>query len=134
MAALVRPAAEGGRLLVVGDASPAPVQALVRADPEGFAARELAERVAARLPPAVRLATVEGAPEAVAEVAGERAWPEPVEVLGPVSLGPDLARLVVRVPRARGGALAQALTAVQAGRSARKQQAVRVRLDPAALG
>ena len=63
VAALVRPAADGGRLLVVGDASPAPVQALVRADPEGFAARELAERVAARLPPAVRLATVEGPPD-----------------------------------------------------------------------
>ena len=82
VAALVRPATDGGRLLVVGDASPAPVQALARADPEGFAARELAERVAARLPPAVRLATVEGPPTAVAEVAERQPWPEPVEVLG----------------------------------------------------
>ena len=134
VAALVRPAADGGQLLVVGDASPAPVQALVRADPEGFAARELAERVAARLPPAVRMATVEGPPPAVAELAEQQSWPEPVEVLGPVPVAPDRARLVVRVPRGQGSALAQALAAAQATRSAHKQQPVRVQLDPTVLG
>jgi primosomal protein N' (replication factor Y) len=110
------------------------VQALVRADPEGFASRELAERLAARLPPAVRLATVEGPPDAVAGVAGHDRWPQPCEVLGPVPLGPDRTRLVVRVPRAQGQALARALRAVQATRSAHKQPPVRVQLDPPALG
>ena len=119
---------------MVGDASPAPVQALVRADPEGFAARELAERVAARLPPAVRLATVEGPPDAVARLAERQTWPDPVDVLGPVPLGPDRARLVVRVPRAQGAALARALAAAQATRSARKESPVRVQVDPVVLG
>jgi primosomal protein N' (replication factor Y) len=134
VAALVRPAGADGRLLVVGDATPAPVQALVRADPEGFATRELAERLAARLPPAVRLATVEGPADAVAEVARHDRWPQPGEVMGPVPLGPDRARLVVRVPRAQGQALARALRAVQATRSAHKDPPVRVQLDPPALG
>ncbi len=134
VAALVRPSADGGRLLVVGDASPAPVQALVRADPEGFAARELAERVAARLPPAVRMATVEGTPDAVREVVERQAWPDPVDVLGPVPLGPDRSRLVVRVPRGQGGGLTTALASAQAARSARKQPPVRVQVDPVVLG
>jgi len=137
VAALVRPGADGGRLLVVGDATPAPVQALVRADPAGFAARELAERSAARLPPAVRMATVEGPAGALSEVAdlaGGQGWPDPVELLGPVPLGADRARLVVRVPRAQGAALARALTAAQATRSAHKQPPVRVQLDPTTLG
>ena len=134
VAALVRPAAAGGALLVVGDPSPAAVQALVRADPEGFADRELAERVAARLPPAVCLATIDGPPDAVASVAGGDAWPAPAERLGPAVLAPDRARLVVRVPRAQGPALAAALVAVQAAASARKQPPVRVQLDPVALG
>lgn len=134
VAALVRPADVGGRLLVVGDATPAPVQALVRADPAGFAARELAERSAARLPPAVRLATVEGPHEAVAAVAAHQSWPDPVELLGPVALGAGQARLVVRVPRAQGAELSKVLVAAQATRSARKQQSVRVQIDPVALG
>jgi primosomal protein N' (replication factor Y) len=137
VAALVRPAADGGQLLVVGDATPAPVQALVRADPEGFAARELAEREAARLPPAVRMATVEGPDQALADLVTDtagQAWPEPVEMLGPVTLGPERARLVVRVPRRQGAALAHALAVVQAARSARKQPPVRVQLDPTELG
>ena len=134
VAALVRPAGDGGRLLVVGDATPAPVQALVRADPEGFASRELAERLAARLPPATRLATLEGPPDEVAGMASHDRWPPPCEVLGPVPIGPDRTRLVVRVPRAQGPALARALRAVQATRSAHKQPPVRVQLDPPALG
>ena len=43
-AALARPGAEGGRVVVVGDHALAPVQALVRWDPAGAAERELAAR------------------------------------------------------------------------------------------
>ena len=64
-------------------------------------------------------------------------------MLGPVELDPDPAptraapreRALVRVPRAQGRALATALAAVAAQRSARKApDPVRVRLDPPEVG
>src|SRR6185295_9976800 len=70
-AALVVPASDGGRLgrvVVAADAALAPVQALVRWDPSWHAAQELAARAEVGFPPAVRMAAVEGAPGAVAEV------------------------------------------------------------------
>jgi primosomal protein N' (replication factor Y) len=127
--ALVRSAADGGRVVLVGSASAPPVQALVRADPVGFAARELAERRSARLPPAVRLATVSGPPEEVAPLRDE-SWPDPSEVLGPVPTGDDDVRLVIRVPRRLGSALSSTLHRVQSQRSARKALALRIRVDP----
>ena len=63
-AALVVPAADGGRLgrvVVVADAGLPPVQALVRWDPAWHAGRELAARREVGFPPAVRMASVEGA-------------------------------------------------------------------------
>ena len=57
-----------GRVVCVADRGLAPVQALVRWDPAGAAARELAERAELGFPPAVRLASVQGPPAAVAEV------------------------------------------------------------------
>ncbi|MER7475437.1 primosomal protein N', partial [Micromonospora sp. NPDC000018] len=53
-AALARPAAGGGRVVVVADGALAPVQALLRWDAAWFAARELAERRELGFPPAVR--------------------------------------------------------------------------------
>src|SRR6185503_16329468 len=70
-AALVVPVSDGGRLgrvVVAADAALAPVQALVRWDPSWHAAQELAARAEVGFPPAVRMAAVEGAPGAVAEV------------------------------------------------------------------
>ncbi len=131
-AALVRP---NGTVLVHADAALSATQALVRWDPVTFAERELAERAELGFPPAVRMAAVSGEPEAVATVISgvDRAF----EVLGPVPLeqqGGDQVRALVRAPRAQGGALARALQAAQAGRSARKEGGgVRVRLDPAEL-
>jgi primosomal protein N' (replication factor Y) len=44
-------------------------------------------------------------------------------------------RLLIRVPRSDGSALASALAALQAGRSARKSpHALRIQLDPQQLG
>ena len=117
------------------------MQALVRADPTGFAARELAERHAARLPPAVRLATIVGPGAEVASVL-DLDWPQPADVLGPVPVeaaGDDLgqeatARVIVRVPRSHGPALAQALRALQATRTARKAVPLRIQVDPVEVG
>ena len=129
-AALARPAAAGGRVIVVADRGQTAVQALVRWDPAGAAARELADRTALGFPPATRMAAVSGSPAAVADLlAGLQVG----EVLGPV---PDGAgeRAFVRVPRQQGAELAAALKAAAAVRSARKAEPVRVEMDPMSLG
>jgi len=166
-AALVVPASDGGRLgrvVVVADAALPPAQALVRWDPAWHAAAELAARTEVGFPPAVRMASVEGAAPAVVEVVEALLGPDALlgsdtlldpravsglgppgtEVLGPVELDPEPGadpaappreRALLRVPRAEGRALAAALAAVAAQRSARKaSDAVRVRLDPPEVG
>jgi primosomal protein N' (replication factor Y) len=132
-AALARPAPDGGRVLVVGDRGLPAVQALVRWDPAGAAARELAERAALGFPPASRMASVTGSPAAVAEVAKALALPPSGELLGPVAAGDGEERLLVRVPRSAGTELAAALKAVTSVRSARKADPVRVEVDPRPL-
>jgi primosomal protein N' (replication factor Y) (superfamily II helicase) len=130
--ALVRP---GGDVVAVGDPAHPALQALVRWDPVGFAARELEARSQAHLPPAVRMATVTGDPDAVDDALTLLDLPEVAEVLGPVPVpaphGEDQeVRLVLRVPRHLGAALSDALGELQRVRSARKLQAVRVQMDP----
>ncbi len=143
-AALVRP---GGQVVVLAEASLPVVQALIRWDPIIFSERELAERAELAFPPAVRIASVTGTPEAVAEFIGSAELPAGAEVLGPVpaaafparGAGKDPAdqgepqeRALIRIGRKEGLALARALHVAQASRSARKDgAAVRVQLDPA---
>ena len=116
------------------------MQALVCWDPVGFAERELAERVELGFPPAVRMAAVTGPSAAIAEFVGSAALPDRAEILGPVPVEPNGAepgsdpaeRALIRIPRTDGLALARALHAAQAARSARKDGgAVRGQLDPA---
>jgi primosomal protein N' (replication factor Y) len=142
-AGLVVPHGAGGRVVVMADPELPLVQALVRWDPAGHAGAELAGRAEVGFPPAVRMAAVEGAPAAVAEVVdGVLADLPGAEVLGPVELEPEprgdpevRERALVRVPRAQGKALAAALHAAQAVRTARKAaDTVRVRLDPVEIG
>jgi primosomal protein N' (replication factor Y) len=127
--ALVRPGSAGGQVMVVGEARHPAVQALVRADPAGLAERELSDRQAARLPPAVRLATVSGPADEVARVA-EQNWPQPRELLGPVSVDDGDARLIVRMPRSHARQLADALKTLSSTRSAHKLPVLRVQVDP----
>jgi len=141
-AALVRP---DGTVLVHADAALPATQALVRWDPVTFAERDLAERAELGFPPAVRMAAVSGEPAAVASVIA--GLDHGFEVLGPVPLeqaaprpaaapqqADDQVQALVRAPRAEGAALARALRAAQAGRSARKEGGgARVQLDPAEL-
>jgi primosomal protein N' (replication factor Y) len=127
---LVRP---GGVALAVGDPGEPALQALVRWDHAGFAARETAERQEAHLPPASRLATITGEPGAVDDAVTLLELPEAAEVLGPVRVDDDEERVVVRVPRAQGGRLSRALGELQRARSGRKLDAVRVQVDPVVL-
>ncbi|MGA9343712.1 MAG: hypothetical protein WBV37_01300 [Nocardioidaceae bacterium] len=133
IASLVRPAGDGGRVVAVGEPSEPALQALVRWDPAGFAARELAERTSAHLTPAARLATITASPEAVTEALAALQLPRGAELLGPVPVDDDQVRVVVRTTRAHGAALAQALQHLQAGRTSRKLPPVRVQVDPADL-
>jgi primosomal protein N' (replication factor Y) len=130
---LARP---GASAVAVGDPAEPALQALVRWDPGGFADRELAQRQQAHLPPASRLATITGAPGAVDDALTLLDVPAGAEVLGPVPVGappePE-SRLVIRVPRARGAALSQALGDLQRLRSSRKLDAVRIQVDPLTL-
>ncbi len=136
-AGLVRPAAEGGQVLLVGDGAPAPTGALVRFDAGWLAERELAERRELALPPAVRVAAVTGDRSAVEALVGRVPLAEGDALLGPVELParePTLeppVRVVVRVPLAHGLELARQLRASLAVRSARREGGtVRVQLDP----
>ncbi|CAM3233211.1 putative primosomal protein N' [Nocardioides dubius] len=124
----------GGRVLAMGDAAEPVLQALVRWDPAGFAARELAERQSAHLTPASRMATLTGSVGALSDAMVLLDLPEHADVLGPVPVpGSEDERVVLRVPRSDGGSLSRALGEMQRLRSARKLDPVRVQVDPVQL-
>jgi primosomal protein N' (replication factor Y) len=130
-ATLARSATRGGRVVVVADGALAPVQALLRWDPATFAARELTERRGLGFPPAARIASLTGAPDAVADLLLLAQLPAGTEVLGPVPVGEEERALVRVASRASGGALADALRAAAGVRSARKAEGpIRVQVDP----
>jgi primosomal protein N' (replication factor Y) len=128
-------AAPRAPVVLVGDAGATQVQALVRWDPFGAAARELTDRTELGFPPAVRMAALDGPAGAIAHLLEHAVLPSGTERLGPVALDPDTQRLLLRVPRAAGADLAAALHAATGVRSARKEPGpVRVQIDPAAFG
>jgi len=145
-AALVRPAGEGGTVVVLADSALAPVQALLRWDAVTFAERELADRSALGFPPAARVAALTGAePDVLDLLRGLQAGAlsPRAEILGPVPVpaasgeqaGPPLVRALLRTPRAEGPTLALAIHAAQGARAARKAGGpVRVEIDPRELG
>jgi primosomal protein N' (replication factor Y) len=127
-AALVR---ADGTVVVGADAAVPTVQALIRWDPAGAAARELADRGELGFAPATRMATVTGAPDAVGELIGALALPEGAEISGPVAIAGGQERALLRVARRQGADLARALKAAAAGRSARKAaEPVKIVIDP----
>jgi primosomal protein N' (replication factor Y) len=138
--ALVRSGADGGSVIAVGESSSRALQALVRVDPGGFAARELADRAAARFPPAAKLVRIEGSSAALAEFLELAELPAATEVLGPVEVTgpagsePGPPRLTLRGPVDEGAKLVHAAKDVASIRSARKSDgALRIVVDPAAL-
>ncbi|MFM1725555.1 primosomal protein N' [Rhodococcus sp. PAM 2766] len=147
--ALVRPHGDGGQVVVVADSGIPTVQALVRWDPVWHARSQLDERAEVGFPPAVHLAAIDGTAASIAEMLDLAALPESAEVLGPVPLPPgerlpfssdepepeDVERMLVRVPRADGRALAKVLAEARAVRSARRSTGpVRVQVDPLRIG
>lgn len=132
-AALVRSAADGGRVVVMAPAQLPVVQALVRWSPNWLAERELTERVELRFPPAVRMAALVGDRTAVQAAAADEGLPRATEQLGPVRdpRTPEIERILLRVPIGDGADLAAALAVVKARRSAVKAaDRLRVVMDP----
>jgi len=142
-AALVRPGPAGGKVVMMADPALTAVQALIRWDAATHAERELAEREELHFPPAVRMAALTGAPDAIAELLSSVVLPQHADLLGPVPAEHDdpaappageIVRYLVRVPWPDGTALAIALRGGLAERSARKsQKLLRLHLDPAEL-
>lgn len=131
-AALARPAADGGHVVVMADGGLAAVQALVRWDAAWLAERELSERRELGFPPAARLASVTGPADAVAELLAAADLPEHVDILGPVDTGEEgEERMLARTSRAEGPGLTAALKTALAMRSVRKAAgSARVQVDP----
>ncbi|BBZ44666.1 putative primosomal protein N' [Mycobacterium parmense] len=150
-AALVRPRGDGGVVMVVAESSIPTVQSLIRWDPVGHAEAELTARTELGLPPSVHMAAIDGAPGAVAALLDETGLPQDQDIradlLGPVDLPPGVrrpagtpaggpvTRMLVRVSRDQGLALAAALRRGVRLLSARQTaEPVRVQIDPLHIG
>ena len=132
-------AAPSARVVLLGGPDPVTAQALVRWDQAGFARRDLLERADLHLPPAWRVARLDGPVRAVESLLVQ-AEADGFEVLGPVApppvhgqVLPGAARALVRAPLSRGKALATMLGVRLRDRSAHRDEPVRVELDPTRL-
>ncbi|MFW0784949.1 primosomal protein N' [Gordonia sp. CPCC 206044] len=147
--ALLRPHADGGTLVIVADSQLAPVQAVIRWDPVGFADQEFAQRAELGFPPAVTMASVDGSSATISSFAQSVELPPGGEVLGPVPLPPgvrppagsaddlggDVQRILLRVDRGAGRALTSALVAAQIRRNTHRDTgSIRVQVDPPTIG
>jgi primosomal protein N' (replication factor Y) len=142
-AALVRPAADGG-LVVITATETVAVGALLRWDPAGYARRELELRMELQLPPAVRIASVTGPRAAVAHFTAaveaglatsglklRTAGPAPVVLTGPAAArqGDDV-RTLLFFPYGQAGAVTRVLRSTRAAAAAKRtEEPVQVRLD-----
>jgi primosomal protein N' (replication factor Y) len=143
-AALVRPASEGG-LVVVTATDTAAVGALLRWDPAGYAQRELALRTELQLPPAVRIASVTGPRAAVEHYSGaveaelgtagitlRTAGPAPVLLAGPQSprRPAEDVRTLLFFPYSQAATVVRVLRVTRAAAAAKRtMDPVQVRLD-----
>ena len=150
-AALVRARGDGGVLVVVAESSIPTVQSLIRWDPVGHAEADLTARAELGLPPSVHMAAIDGTAGAVAALLEQARLPDrgnfQADLLGPVDLpsgvrrpagtpaGVPVTRMLVRVSRAQGLALAAALRSGVGVLSARQNhEPVRVQIDPLHIG
>ncbi|WP_427117007.1 primosomal protein N' [Pseudarthrobacter scleromae] len=143
-AALVRPAADGG-LVVVTAADTAAVGALLRWDPAGYAERELSLRMELQLPPAVRIASVTGPRAAVEHYTGavaaelasggitlRAAGPAPLVLSGPPSprRSAEDVRTLLFFPYGQAAAVTRVLRVTRAAVAAkRSSEPFQLRLD-----
>ena len=122
----------GAPALLVATAADPAVQALVRADPIGFADRELAGRTEAALPPSVRMFALTGTESE--QVAREVTAALPAVVaLGPLE-HVDGPRWLLRCTHAQAARVAHLLDGIRRRRSESRAPVVTIRVDPWDLG
>ncbi len=130
---LARGPRDGGSALIVGPPQHPAVQALLRADPVGFARRELADRADAGLSPATKLARIVGDSEAVREFLDNDDWAG-VDILGPTETGSGRWAALLRSPIDRAKDLTGRVKSAAAIRSARKERGMlSIHVDPESL-
>lgn len=154
-AALVRPASDGGLVVITADDA-AGVGALLRWDAAGYARRELALRQELQLPPAVRIASVTGGRTAVGHfthaveqrlgaqgIVLRTAGPAPLLMAGPPGAtgspagarhvpreGGEDVRTLMFIPYAQAAEATKVMRAVKAAAAAkRSDDPVQLRLD-----
>jgi len=146
-ASLVKPAGEGGLVVITADDTAA-TGALLRWDASGYASRELALRKELQLPPAVRVASVTGARadvvhfsdalEANAGLASaaklRKAGPAPVQLFGGAQSSAAETDAEVRtlyfIPYAEAAETTRAMRAVKVASAAKRTSGpVQLRLD-----
>jgi len=132
--ALVR---AGCPVCVIGDAQAAAIQALLRVDPGGFAARELAQRREAGLPPARTFVVATSEADTLASLAA--LVDADFQAFGPVDVfipgEPPQQRMIWSCEPSAAPQLFAAVKAALALRSAKKEVgSVRVQVDPYEVG
>lgn len=141
-AALVRPASEGGLVVITADDTTA-TGALLRWDPAGYASRELVLRQELQLPPAVRIASVTGKRADVVHFTESLASNIRLRTAGPAPVSltlsahrstardgdPDV-RTLLFIPYAQAAEATRAMRAVKAASAAKRTSGpVQLRLD-----
>lgn len=141
-AALVRPANEGGLVVITADDTTA-TGALLRWDPAGYASRELALRQELQLPPAVRIASVTGRRADVVHFTESLAENIQLRTAGPAPVSltqsaqhpaqregdPDV-RTLIFIPYAQAAVATRSMRAVKAASAAKRTSGpVQLRLD-----
>ncbi|HUW78158.1 MAG TPA: hypothetical protein VMV52_05335 [Candidatus Nanopelagicaceae bacterium] len=126
VAALLQP---GAPLFLGSDNSHPLAQAIGRWDALGLSLRELEDRQKLQLPPASRIAVLQG------EMPALRSAIATIEIVNSQISGPRLideirGEVVIRVPRDKGSELVNALRVVIASSSAAKSSPLRIRVDP----
>ncbi|MFP3462412.1 primosomal protein N' [Arthrobacter globiformis] len=149
-ASLVRPATEGGIVVITADDTAA-VGALLRWDPAGYAQRELGLRAELQLPPAVRVAAVTGGSTAVGHFTASAtkllaaegvelrvAGPAPllqtagIQAAGVQAAGTESVdvRTLLFIPYAQAATVTRVLRAAKAAAAAKRtEDPVQLRLD-----
>jgi primosomal protein N' (replication factor Y) len=151
-AALVRPAGDGGLVVITADDA-AGVGALLRWDPAGYAQRELSLRRELQLPPAVRVASITGGRSAVGHfgqaveqqlgaqgIVLRTAGPAPLVIAGAASQSgaqgkasgatPEDVRTLLFIPYGQAAEVTRVLRAVKVAAAAKRtDDPVQLRLD-----
>lgn len=110
-------AAQGAPVVITGGAGPV-VRAFVTGRERDWLDRELQDRKLLRFPPAIRVATVTGAPPLVQEALSKVTDLSGVDVLGPTPLADETVRALVRFPTGQGDEVAGRLRATLVAQAA----------------